>query len=97
MSASQALSHYLSGAGQVARNAVSSGIGAVVTLVVATWAVPRWGLLGAALSASLAYSASLLYQWWGFRKHSGARWSDLLPTASDSAALAVLWQRIRRR
>jgi O-antigen/teichoic acid export membrane protein len=97
MSASQALSHYLSGAGQVARNAVSSGIGAVVTLAVATWAVPHWGLLGAALSASLAYSASLLHQWWSFRQHSGARWSDLLPTRGDKAEWAVLWHRISGR
>ncbi|MEZ4755905.1 MAG: polysaccharide biosynthesis C-terminal domain-containing protein [Flavobacteriales bacterium] len=97
MAASQALSHYLSGAGQVRLNAYSSGIGALVTVAVATWAVPRWGLFGAALSASLAYSASLLYQWWGFRRHSGARWNDLLPTASDRAALAVLWQRISGR
>lgn len=97
MSASQALSHYLSGAGQVRRNAYSSGIGALVTVAVATWAVPRWGLHGAALSASLAYSASLLYQWWGFRKHSGAHWQDLLPIASDREALQVLWRRIRGR
>lgn len=97
MAASQALSHYLSGAGQVRRNAYSSGIGAVVTVAVATWAVPRWGLHGAAMSASLSYCASLIYQWWGFRRHSGAQWQELLPTARDREALVVIWRRLRGR
>lgn len=94
MAASQALSHYLSGAGEVRRNAIGSGIGAVVTLLAATWAIPRWGLHGAAGSASLAYCASVVYQWWSFQVLTGAGWRDLLPTAADRHAVALLLKRL---
>lgn len=94
MAASQALSHYLSGAGEVRRNAIGSGIGAVVTLLAATWAIPRWGLHGAAWSASLAYCASVVYQWRSFQVLTGAGWRELVPTAADRHAVLLLLKRL---
>jgi O-antigen/teichoic acid export membrane protein len=94
MAASQALSHFLSGAGQVRRNAIGSGIGAVITLIVATWAVPRWGLHGAAWTASLAYCASVIYQWWSFHVLTGARCRELLPTTADRHAMVLLLKKL---
>jgi O-antigen/teichoic acid export membrane protein len=94
MAASQALSHYLSGAGHVRRNAFGSGIGAAVTLITATWAIPQWGLQGAAWSASCAYGASVAYQWWAFHQLTGAGWRELMPTTADGRSLVLLFKRI---
>lgn len=94
MAASQALSHFLSGSGRVMQNAVSSGIGAVVTLGMGYTLIPTQGLSGAALTASVAYLASVLYQWVVFQRMTDARLRDLLPTQQDGRHLATLWRRL---
>lgn len=97
MSASQAISHYLSGSGRVYHNVISSGIGVIVTLLVGYRAIPTMGLYGAALTASAAYSASVLYQFVVFNKISGARLHHYLPSAMDVERIRTLWHRMLGR
>ncbi|HOZ39538.1 MAG TPA: polysaccharide biosynthesis C-terminal domain-containing protein [Flavobacteriales bacterium] len=90
MAASQALSHYLSGSGMVLQNALSSGIGAVVTLGLGTALIPTHGLHGAAITTSCAYIAALMHQWFVFRRITRSRAKDLLPVKGDVEALRTL-------
>ena len=97
MAASQAFSHFLSGTGRVLHNAVGSGIGALVTLGLGYALIPTHGLSGAALTASGAYLASVIYQWVVFQRITGSRLKDLLPTGQDGQHLLTLWRRITGR
>ena len=90
MAASQVLSHYLSGAGRVMQNALSSGTGALVTLGLGSVLIPTYGLHGAAITTSCAYLASTAQQWMVFRRLTGSRLKELLPSRSDVAALHTL-------
>ncbi len=62
LSLSQILSHYFSGTGQQHHNAIGSAIGLVTTLASGLILIPRLGLAGAGITASLAYSANTIYQ-----------------------------------
>ena len=94
MSASQAFSHYFSGKGQNRHNLIGSGLGMLITAALAWWAIPHWGLKGAALTASLAYTASVVYQWAVFSRRHQVRLKDLCPDTSDIARLRDLWRTV---
>ncbi len=97
MAASQALSHYLSGSGRVLHNTVASGIGLAVTVAGGLALIPTHGILGAAITASAAYTAALIYQALVFRRCTGARWRHYLPTAGDAGRLGAIMRRLLGR
>lgn len=94
MAASQALSHFLSGVGRVHMNTIASGIGLCVTIVLGILLIPGHGAAGAAWTASIAYSASALYQAAVFNRLTRARLTNYLPNRSDVANILALWRRI---
>lgn len=96
MSASQAFSHYFSGKGQNRHNLIGSGLGMLITAGFGWWAIPHWGLKGAALIASLAYTASVVYQWAVFSHRHNARLVELWPNAEDISRLRDLWRTMVR-
>ena len=95
MAASQAFSHYFSGTGQNKHNLIGSGAGMVVSVVIGFWLVPRMGLSGAAITASLAYSASLIYQVTVFLDRTRSSMRDLLPNKLDMVRARALWKNLR--
>ncbi|MBL0126003.1 MAG: polysaccharide biosynthesis C-terminal domain-containing protein [Flavobacteriales bacterium] len=94
MSASQALSHYLSGSGRVHHNTIGSGIGLVITLIVGYQVIPSMGLTGAAITTSLAYCSAVLYQIFIFNRITRAHMRHYLPNADDVERLRTLWIRM---
>lgn len=94
MSASQAISHYLSGSGRVHHNTIGSGLGLLVTLALGFSLIPDLGLRGAAITASAAYTTALLYQLVVFQRLTRARLANYLPDANDVERLRTIWRRI---
>jgi O-antigen/teichoic acid export membrane protein len=92
MAASQAYSHYFSGVGLNRHNAIGSGIGLVCTLVFGYWLIPTYDLTGAAITASVAYSANALYQMVLFLRVTQSAVRDLLPGPSDIGLLRSAWR-----
>jgi O-antigen/teichoic acid export membrane protein len=92
MAASQAYSHYFSGVGLNRHNAIGSGIGLACTVVFGFWLIPAHGLAGAAITASVAYSANALYQMVFFLRATGAAFRDLMPRPSDLGLLRAAWK-----
>lgn len=92
MAASQAYSHYFSGVGLNRHNAIGSGIGLVCTLVFGYWLIPVYGLSGAAITASVAYSGNALYQMVVFLRVTRSALRDLLPRPSDLGLLRAAWK-----
>lgn len=97
MAASQVLSHYLSGTGRIKHNTVGSGLGLIVTVSLGFLLIPGHGLLGAAITASAAYSASAIYQIVVFTGITGTRIIEFLPHAGDGRRAIAIWERWRSR
>ncbi|MCB0790387.1 MAG: polysaccharide biosynthesis C-terminal domain-containing protein [Flavobacteriales bacterium] len=95
MSASQAFSHFYSGTGRNRHNAIGSLLGTVMTIGAGLLLIPRYGLHGAALTASLAYGANAIYQLIVFLRITQGGAADLWITRQDlergRTALARGW------
>ncbi|MCK9452909.1 MAG: polysaccharide biosynthesis C-terminal domain-containing protein [Bacteroidales bacterium] len=83
LAANTIFSHYFSATGQPRYNLFASLTGLAVTIPSLIVLVPRFGLLGAGISASLAYSMVVVYQGWVFHKKTSTAFRDLLITGND--------------
>ncbi len=83
MSLSMIFSHYYSGVGKHYHNTISSAIGVVFTIVFGFTLIPSVGITGAGITASISYSASMLYQGIVFLKITPAKMSDFLINRED--------------
>ena len=93
MAASQALGMFFSGTGRNQHNAIGSGIALAITLLVGALLIPEKHLHGAAVTASLAYTANTVYQASVFLRITGARWRHMLPHAGDVRDVIALLKR----
>ena len=82
-SAHTVLFNYFSGTGKPKYNLYASLIGLTVTLISAFIFIPALGIQGAAITASLTYTALFVYQWIIFHKHTNCRLYQLIPNRED--------------
>lgn len=66
-------STYIYSTGKVQYNLISTVAGAALTIVLDLLLIPAWGIEGAAVASSCAYTVVLLFVLWFFYKRSGAR------------------------
>ncbi len=78
LSVSIILSSFFSGIGKPVHNAIGSGIGLIFTIVLGLLFIPRFGITGAGIVASISYSVSTLYQFIVFIRYSKLKASDFL-------------------
>ncbi len=76
-------SHFFSGTGRHHLNAIGAGIGLVFTLGLGFLLIPPFGILGAAITATLAYWASFVFQLIMFLRISEYKPGSLLPDKTD--------------
>lgn len=82
-SAHTVLFNYFSGTGKPKYNLYASLIGLGVTLISAFILIPVLGILGAAITTTLTYTALFVYQWIVFHKQTGSRLVQLIPNKED--------------
>ena len=82
-SAHTVLSNYFSGMGKPKYNLFASLIGLSVTLISAFILISTLGILGAAITTTLTYTALFVYQWIVFHKQTGSRLLQLIPNKED--------------
>lgn len=80
---STVFTHYFSGNGMNKINTVASGIGFIFTMVFCLLLVPRFGIKGAALSASISYTSSLVYLYVKFANETHFKLKDYMPDMGD--------------
>lgn len=83
MALNNTMSAHLAGRGRYDLNARVSGLGLVLTAVTAPILIIQLGLYGAALSTSISYSLSTIYQNQLFLKESRIPYLDLWPSLAD--------------
>ena len=82
-SAHTVLFNYFSGTGKPKYNLYASLIGLSVTLISAFILIPALGILGAAITTTLTYTALFVYQWIVFHKQTKCRLYQLIPNRED--------------
>lgn len=78
LSISIILSSFFSGIGKPVHNAIGSGIGLIFTVVLGLLFIPRMGIMGAGLVASITYSVATLYQFIVFFRYAKLKATDFL-------------------
>lgn len=94
LAANAVFSHHFSGTGQPIHNLMASVAGFVVSVPLLVFLIQWNPLAGAAIAASAAYTAAVLYQWIVFRKQTNVRLSDLTMNKSDIAFVWVLLRKV---
>ena len=89
MAANMIFSHYFSGINFPKHNLYGSLIGLVVTIPSIFVFIPLYGILGAGISVSLTYLATILYQWIIFKRINKTRTKELIPTLDDFRTLII--------
>lgn len=82
-SASFMISGLFGGIGKQYINSIASVIGLVVTVGAAYLLIPRYGIYGAGVTASLSYFSTTVVKIIYFKKQSNFPWTDFLITRSD--------------
>ena len=88
LSVSMVLSGYFSAINRPVHNMIGSAVGFVFTVILGFVLVPRLGLPGAGIAASISYAAVTLYQVVVFIRKAGVRPVDFLITRRELKLLA---------
>ena len=89
MAANMIFSHYFSGVNLPKHNLYGSLVGLMVTIPSIFILIPKYGIIGAGVSVSLTYLATIIYQWFIFKKETKVKTIQLLPTFNDFKTLVV--------
>ena len=87
MAANMIFSHYFSGVNLPKHNLYGSLVGLLVTIPSIYILIPKYGIVGAGISVSTTYLATIIYQWLIFKKETKVRTIQLLPTLNDFKTL----------
>lgn len=90
-------SHYFSGSGKPWHNTISSGIGLVFTVALGFTLIPAMGIVGAGITSSLAYSASMVYQFIVFKRMTSTPLSRFIPGKEDAVKIKELWKELSQK
>ena len=83
LAANNIFSHYFSGLGDPKVNMWSNVVGFVFTVVLAFTLIPAFGYMGAALTASASYTATVVYQHLVFEKRTHTKLKEWIPRKKD--------------
>ena len=77
------LSSYFVGSGRVRYSTASSCIGLITLLIMGYLLIPSYGIIGAAISTSFAFTAMLIFSLMAFLKLTHTCWRELLLSKGD--------------
>ncbi|MGP1446054.1 MAG: lipopolysaccharide biosynthesis protein [Candidatus Limimorpha sp.] len=83
LSANTIFSHYFSGTDRPKYNLFASLIGLAVTIPCVAFMIPRWGIAGAAVSATVTYIVTVAYQWMVFHRITRIKLRSFIPDKDD--------------
>jgi O-antigen/teichoic acid export membrane protein len=83
LAANNIFSHYFSGLGNPRINLWSNVVGFIITIAFALILIPRYGIAGAAVTTSLSYISSVVYQYVIFYRRTKTPFNEWIPRLSD--------------
>ncbi len=94
LAANTIFSHYFSGMGQPKINARANLVGLIFTVILLFILIPLWGYIGAAITASISYSATVVYQAVIFKRQTQTAWGEWLIKATDFQEFYLLGKQL---
>jgi O-antigen/teichoic acid export membrane protein len=83
LAANNIFSHYFSGMGNPEVNLYAKVVGLGFTIILAILLIPTYGFIGAGITASVSYTATVIYQYFIFRKKTKTRLIEWVPARGD--------------
>lgn len=83
LAANNIFSHYFSGMGEPKINLYAKLFGFIFTVALAIALIPPFGFIGAAITASVSYIATVIYQYIVFQKETHTKVSEWIPDRND--------------
>ena len=90
LAANNIFSHYFSGLGNPKVNLYAKGFGFVFTVILAILLIPEFGLVGAAITASVSYISTVVYQYIIFKKQTNTPFKAWMINRSDFRDFKIL-------
>ena len=87
-------SHYFSGLGNPKINMWANLVGLVFTLILAFTLIPLFGYIGAAITASISYTSTVVYQYIVFKKTTATRLIEWIPGKKDIDDFLILTKEV---
>ncbi|MDR1097409.1 MAG: polysaccharide biosynthesis C-terminal domain-containing protein [Tannerella sp.] len=97
LGSNRVLSHYFIGSGNIRYSTFCSLFGLVILLIAGFILIPHFGVFGAALTSSIAYTGMLLFSLLVFMKKTGTFPYELLPSKEDWTVLRKNLQRRKNK
>lgn len=79
--------HYFIGSGKIRYSTASSCVGLLTLLVAGSALIPSWGVIGSAISTSIAFCAMLAFSLTVFIRQTSTRLHEFLPTRKEAEEL----------
>lgn len=97
LGANRILSHYFIGSGQIKFSTYCSFFGLAILFVAGLLLIPSYGVFGATLACSIAYTGMLLFSIIVFMKQTNTSLKEIFPTREDRIALSNKLKKQKRR
>lgn len=97
LSANTIFSHYYSGLGRPEISMHANLIGLIFTILLAIILIPAYGYTGAAITASISYISTVVYQYFIFRKDTGTKFHEWIPHAGDLEDIRLIMKNIKSK
>jgi O-antigen/teichoic acid export membrane protein len=94
LSANTIFSHFFSGIGQPKVNVYANAMGLIFTLLLLFILIPLWGIVGAAIAASVSYTITVIYQAIVFKRQTQTKWIEWIPKTDDFTEFVLLTKQI---
>ena len=88
------LGHYFIGSGKIRYSAFSSFLGLIVLLITGYTLIPSYGIVGSAITSSIAFLSMLTFSIFLFSKTTSTRFREFFPGKED---FRFIWGKIRER
>jgi O-antigen/teichoic acid export membrane protein len=83
LAANNIFSHYFSGMGAPKINLYAKIIGFIFTVILAVLLIPPFGFIGAAITASISYTSTVIYQYIVFARETKTKLREWIPANAD--------------
>jgi len=90
-------SHYFSGIGNPKINLHAKITGLIFTLTLIFILIPAFGYIGAAITASVSYTATVIHQYIVFKKQTHTRFGEWIPVKQDLIDFKIIVQSALKR
>ena len=83
------ISHYFIGSGKIRYSTASSCVGLIALLISGFLLIPSYGVVGSAITTSIAFTSMLVFSLTVFSRQTLTRWNEFLPDKKDFQACRI--------